>query len=116
MQLSRRQFSAALASLATLPAMAQNPPFPSKPIRIVLGLPSGGAADASVRQLAATLQPAVAHAFRVASKRRHAGVATTALTITGSSGAGTTSVTRTALGSRGAVTGPAPSRTSRRAR
>lgn len=60
--------SALLAELA-LPALAQaQDKFPSKPIRIIVGLPAGGAADASMRQLAATLQPALGQTFVIDNK------------------------------------------------
>lgn len=55
---NRRQILAALGVIGastTLPALAQSD-YPNRPIRIVLGLPAGGAADIVVRALAQELE------------------------------------------------------------
>jgi tripartite-type tricarboxylate transporter receptor subunit TctC len=49
MHFSRRHFSAAMASLAAMPVLAQNPPFPSRPIRIVPFGTAGGPIDSLAR-------------------------------------------------------------------
>ncbi len=57
-RLSRRQilgFIGAIGMGATLPTWAQSD-FPNRPLRIVLGLPAGGAADIVVRALAQELE------------------------------------------------------------
>lgn len=68
----RRQLLAfgagALASLAFPRLAPAQDKFPSKPVRIVVGLPAGGAADASMRQLAAALQPVLGQSLVVENK------------------------------------------------
>ncbi len=57
-RLSRRQILGSIGAIgmgATLPTWAQSD-FPNRPIRIVLGLPAGGAADIVVRALAQELE------------------------------------------------------------
>lgn len=49
MHFSRRHFSVAMASLAAMPVLAQNPPFPSRPIRIVPFGTAGGPIDSLAR-------------------------------------------------------------------
>src|SRR4051812_25309664 len=49
-----RLFAAALAVLAASSALAQ--PYPSKPIRFVVGFPPGGSADPTTRIIGAALQ------------------------------------------------------------
>jgi tripartite-type tricarboxylate transporter receptor subunit TctC len=71
-QTSRRQLltlgTGALASLAFPGLASAQDKFPSKPIRIVLGLPAGGAGDASMRQLASVLQPLLGQSLVVDNK------------------------------------------------
>lgn len=55
---NRREMLGAIGAAtlgATLPAMAQSE-FPNRPLRIVLGLPAGGAADVTVRLLAQEME------------------------------------------------------------
>ncbi len=57
-RLSRRQILGSIGAIgmgATLPTWAQSD-FPNRPLRIVLGLPAGGAADIVVRALAQELE------------------------------------------------------------
>lgn len=59
MPINRRLVSAALigtALTAALPALAQTAAFPSKPIRIIVPYPAGGATDVSARLVAQRLQ------------------------------------------------------------
>lgn len=59
--MNRRQVLGAMSAMgvgAALPAMAQAD-FPNRPVRIVLGLPAGGAADIVVRALAQELEKAL---------------------------------------------------------
>jgi len=69
---SRRQLltfgAGALASLAVPRLASAQDKFPNKPIRIVLGLPAGGAADAAVRQLASAMQPILGQSLVVDNK------------------------------------------------
>lgn len=59
---------AAITALAFPGLAAAQDKFPSKPIRIVLGLPSGGAADASMRVLGTTMQPLLGQPLVVDNK------------------------------------------------
>lgn len=49
-------FSAALASVAAGPALAQEVKFPTKPIRLIVPYPPGGATDVAARMLSPRLQ------------------------------------------------------------
>ncbi len=67
---SRRQILGCLGALgigSALPALAQAD-YPQKPIRIVLGLPAGGAADIVVRALAQELEQTLKQAVLVDNK------------------------------------------------
>ena len=56
---SRSRICAALLSLlAALPAAAADP-YPSKPIRVIVGMPAGGATDVLARTLAEKMAPAL---------------------------------------------------------
>lgn len=59
---------AATASLALPLRVSAQDKFPSKPIRIVLGLPSGGAADASMRVLGSTMQSVIGQPLVIDNK------------------------------------------------
>jgi hypothetical protein len=59
MSINRRHASTALlgsALAAALPAWAQSPAFPNKPIRIIVPYPAGGATDVSARLVGQRLQ------------------------------------------------------------
>lgn len=59
MSMTRRLAGAALigsALIAAVPALAQTAAFPSKPMRIIVPYPAGGATDVSARLVAARLQ------------------------------------------------------------
>ena len=59
MRMNRRLASATLigsALFAALPALAQAPAFPNKPMRIIVPYPAGGATDVSARLVAQRLQ------------------------------------------------------------
>ena len=59
MSMTRRLASAALigsALIAAVPTLAQTAAFPSKPMRIIVPYPAGGATDVSARLVAARLQ------------------------------------------------------------
>lgn len=67
----RRLFATGCTLLAglALPALAPaQDKYPGKPIRLILGLPAGGTADASVRQLTAMLQPALGQTIFVENR------------------------------------------------
>jgi tripartite-type tricarboxylate transporter receptor subunit TctC len=69
---TRRQLlaggAAAVAGLALAPRASAQDKFPTKPIRIVVGLPPGGAADASMRVLGTTMQPLLGQPLVVDNK------------------------------------------------
>ena len=67
----RAALSGAAAWLATaaLPGLAlAQAKYPSKPVRIIVGLPAGGTADSSVRMLAATMLPSLGQTIIVDNK------------------------------------------------
>ena len=56
LHLSRRAaLACSLAVLASAPAVAQEPSYPSKPITIVVGYPPGGSTDLTGRVVATEL-------------------------------------------------------------
>ena len=59
--------AAALGGLSTFPVCAQAD-FPSRPLRIVLGLPAGGAADVVVRALADTMAQSMKQTIIIENK------------------------------------------------
>lgn len=65
--LRRRQWLLAAGASLALPAFAQDK-YPSRPVRIIVGLPAGGVADSSVRLLAGAAQAAFGQAFVIENK------------------------------------------------
>lgn len=69
--LNRRALLAGLTGLAAgavAPRVRAEDKFPSRPLRIIVGLPAGGVADNSVRLLAAALQPLLGQTVIVENK------------------------------------------------
>jgi tripartite-type tricarboxylate transporter receptor subunit TctC len=62
------QGAGALCAGAALPALAQQPAFPRGPIKFILPMTAGGAADASTRPLAAELQKSLKQPVIVENK------------------------------------------------
>src|SRR5262245_23539046 len=60
MKLPRRRFLHLASSAAVLPALSQSAwaqeAYPSRPVRIIMGVPAGGSADAITRLIARPLQ------------------------------------------------------------
>jgi tripartite-type tricarboxylate transporter receptor subunit TctC len=68
MKLSRRNFLHLAAGAAALPAMPRNAAaqaYPSRPVRIIVGYPPGGATDAMARLIAQQLSERLGQQFIV---------------------------------------------------
>lgn len=59
---------AALCVLAAQPALAQQPAYPSKPVKVVVGYAAGGAVDAVARTIAQALQGPMGQPFVIENK------------------------------------------------
>jgi tripartite-type tricarboxylate transporter receptor subunit TctC len=71
MKLPRRQFLHLAASAAVLPAVsriARAQAYPSRPVRIIVGLPAGGAADGTARLIGQWLLERLGQPFIIENK------------------------------------------------
>jgi tripartite-type tricarboxylate transporter receptor subunit TctC len=71
MKLHRRKFLRLTAGTAALPAVsriARAQTYPTRPVRVMLGFPAGGAADVTMRLMGQWLSERLGHPFVIENK------------------------------------------------
>ena len=68
-----------LLLILAMPAWAQDAPYPSRPVRILVGFPPGGGVDLLARVLAQRLQDHLGQPFLIENRPGQAGTLSTEL-------------------------------------